>query len=372
MKVLMLSTDQNAFQENSDVRQRLVEYANLVEELHVVIYFPLENSRLQIGSNLFLYSTHTKFKPFYFWNAYKISASIIENWNLKIENSALITVQDPFETGLVGYWLKKKFNLPLQIQVHTDFLSPLFSAESFKNWLRTKLGKWLVSKADCLRVVSERIKNSLLAICHKPIASLPIFVDISSSPAKTDLHKKYPDHDYIILMASRLTQEKNISLAIEAFSEFAYKSSAISHKPLLLIVGDGPELKNLKLVASRYSLNTNIVFEPWTNDLSSYYQTADLFLLTSNYEGYGRTIIEALANHCPVVSSNVGIASEFIIPGKSGIVFESKDKTGLVSALTEAIKNKGNLKGFLPEGKLLKSKEEYLQKYKESWLSCVD
>ena len=62
---------------------------------------------------------------------------------------------------------------------------------------------------------------------------------------------------------------------------------------MLLIVGDGSELTKLKAIS--HKLKANVIFSPWADDLPSYYKTADLFLLTSNYEGYGRTVVEATA-----------------------------------------------------------------------------
>ena len=63
----------------------------------------------------------------------------------------------------------------------------------------------------------------------------------------------------------------------------------------------GPEQKMIKNLAQKLNVEKNVVFEDWQNDLSSYYKTAHLFLLTSNYEGYGMTLVEAIASHCPNV-----------------------------------------------------------------------
>ncbi len=373
MKVLMLSTDENIFQEGSEVRQRMIEYGSLFEELHIIVKNQKSKIKNQKFGNVFVYPTNTNFKLFYFWNAYKIGKQIIRNWKLEIRNCVLST-QDPFETGLVGYFLKKKFGLPLQIQIHTDFLSPYFWQESLKNKIRVLLAKWLVRKADCLRVVSQRIKDSILrssqdlGSCDDPnIHVLPIFVDveaIKNAPIKTDLHQKYPGYDFIILMASRLTREKNIGMAIQALTDAKNANETRMMRTLLLIVGDGPELEELKAKSEKLKIDANVKFESWTNDLISYYKTADLFLNTSNYEGYGRTIIEALAAGCPVISTNVGIAPEFIKASQSGIVIAPKDARGLSDALMEIMSNKGKYKGTI-EQPVIKDKNEYLKLYKE-------
>ncbi|MDP3764362.1 MAG: glycosyltransferase [bacterium] len=361
MKVLMLSTDENIFKEGSEVLARIVDYGKLVEELHVVIKSSQKINKV-IG-NIFLYSTNS-FGVFYFWNAYRISSSIIRNWKLEIKN-CVITCQDPFELGLVGCFLKFFKSVPLQMQVHTDFLSPYFKKGSFKNKIRVILARRIIKRADNIRVVSERIKNSLKAKSYKlkaRIDVLPIFIDtqkIKDAPVNIDLHKKYPNK-FIVLMASRLTKEKNIGLAIEAMVEIAKKYP----QALLLVVGNGPELEKLKAIS--YKLRANVIFENWSNNLSSYYKTADLFLLTSNYEGYGRTVIEATGAGLPVVMTDVGIAIGSVYPVGSkrelikqlGILVESKEKR------LEIFKSQEKFLSFY------NSKEDYLNKIKQSWQNC--
>ena len=83
-----------------------------------------------------------------------------------------------------------------------------------------------------------------------------------------------------------------------------------NRKILLLIVGSGPEEGSLKCKVESLKLVEQIKFEPWSNDLPSYYKTADLFLLTSFYEGYGMTLVEANACGCPIVATDVGVAQE--------------------------------------------------------------
>jgi glycosyltransferase involved in cell wall biosynthesis len=59
-------------------------------------------------------------------------------------------------------------------------------------------------------------------------------------------------------------------------------------------------------------INYSVVFEEWVpvEMLYSYYKTANLFLVTSLFEGYGMTLIEANAAHCKTVSTDVGVARE--------------------------------------------------------------
>ncbi|TSC89698.1 MAG: hypothetical protein G01um10143_188 [Parcubacteria group bacterium Gr01-1014_3] len=380
MKILMLSTDQNVFIKNSPTWERMIEYGKLFNELHIIVYThkKLGMHDQELSKNVFAHPTNTQFKPLYFIDAYLIGKKIIRNSQFLVDN-AVISSQDPFETALVSYFLKIKFRLSFQIQSHSDFLSPYFWKESFKNKARVLLGKWLIKKADGIRVVSERVKRSLVNILDVPAAKivvLPIIFDLDSVkhyPIKTNLRKKYSNHDFIILAASRLSTEKNIGLAIRAMAEVMKRNPG----SLLLIVGGGPEEKKLKALIEKNRLADNVIFEPWTNDIISYYKTADLFVLTSNYEGGARSPIEAMANGLPVIMTDVAPANEFVINGQNGFVVPVGDWKALADRINQFIgMNPTEHNAFSSQGITtadhFRTKAEYLRDYQASLEVTLD
>lgn len=373
MKVLMLSTDKNILSENTEVRQRMLDYGLLFEKLYILLYVKemQDNSRIKLADNVFILPVSARYKFFYFWKAYRAALAIAQHDNLSAD--WVVTCQDPFETGLVGYLLKIKYKLPIQIQIHADIFSHYFGQESLKNKLRLMLAKIIIPKADGVRVVSKRIKNSLLQknlVPDSKISVLPVFIDatkIKNDQKKSllDLHKKYSSYDFIVLMTSRITREKNIELAARAVSEISKSYPGV----LLLIVGEGPE-KN-KLFGYK-----NVIVEPWQyNDLALYYATADLFLLTSNYEGYGRSVIEAMISGLPIVMTDVGVAGDVVINNINGLVVPVRDVERLIEALVILIENKEKRLKLAEENKkiisIMFSRAQYLSLYKDSLSSLL-
>lgn len=341
MNILMFSTDREIFTEGSAVRCRMSEYGQCAAELHIIIFARRRAfgfQRIQIAENVWAYSTNSRSRWLYVFDAVRIGRGIIENCKLparrsprlaeaiseaqvgaggKIENSRndfIVTSQDPFEVGLAAWRVARKKKCTLQLQIHTDVFSPYFARESVFNRIRVLFARFLLPKADCVRVVSERIKHSLIErrlVPESRISVLPVFVDtesIRAMPVIVDLHKKYPQFERIVLMASRLNREKNIGLAVAVMASVVLKHPKIG----LIIVGNGPEREGLEKEVRARGLSTHIIFEGTVEfqTLVSYYKTADLFLLTSNYEGYGRTIVEALVVGLPIVMTDVGIARE--------------------------------------------------------------
>ena len=369
MYVLMISTDRKIFEETSAVRARMAEYASLFEKLEIVVFAQKSEgfSIVQIAPNCRIYSTNSLTPLFYIWDALKQGRKILKG---EIPAGWVITCQDPFETGLVGWWLTREFCIKLNLQVHTDVFNPFFITESIKNRIRAWLAKKLLPKADSIRVVSERIKKSItnLNLKTEPIV-LPIFT--ASRPnllaTKDDLHKKYPQFDFIILMASRLTQEKNFSLALRSLRQVTKKKPKLG----LVIVGNGPERKKIEAEIMHLGLQNNVTLEKWNDNLSDYYQTADLFLLTSNYEGYGRTLIEAAEVGCPILTTDVGIVGE-ILNDDNSLICHVGDEDCLAKKIIWAAANHSELKkcaqellSELPQ-KVIFNQGEYLKRYRDS------
>lgn len=367
MKVLMFSTDSSILKSGSPAQRRMIEYGSLVEKLFIVVLLKKRVKRrvLDISPNVGVYSA-------YFWST----------WNLgkKFKNQGinLVTAQDPFETGLIGYLAARRLKAKLQLQIHTDFLSPYFAPESLKNRVRVLLAKWLLPKADNIRVVHERIKKSLLEsgiqVTESKIIVLPIFVDVKKIEAESiivDLHKKYPQFDFILFMACRLEPEKDVCIVLDAMKEIIKKYP----KTGLIIAGDGSLKVKLEKQVMENQLSHNIIFEGWIRDVSSYYKTADVFLNVSRYEGYGMGVIMSGASSTSIISTDVGLIGDIIINKDNSLIIPVGGVGALTNNILKLIENE-NLRQELSQKakeavQNLDTKESYLQKYKQSWQKAL-
>ncbi len=309
-KLLSIGTDRTLFAEGSAVRLRQIENAKNYAELHIIVFTRKSDSftEVSIAPHCWVYPTQSRSRFLYPFDAIRLGRFIISRRNV-----TKISCQDPFLTGMAGVSLKKQCGAELELQLHTDIGSPHFT-RFFLNKIYKALALSYLPQADHVRVVSNRIKTYLqdkLGIAAEKIEVRPIPVTVQSIPAvpvTVDLRAKYPQFEKRILMASRLEKEKNIFAAISAFAQVHQKSSRIG----LIIVGAGREVAAIRRFISQKGLQDYVVIEPWADrqTLISYYKTADLFLLTSWYEGYGMSLVEAQAAGCPIVSTDVGIASE--------------------------------------------------------------
>ncbi|MBA3733309.1 glycosyltransferase [Patescibacteria group bacterium] len=369
MKVISIGTDRNMFDNKSAVLERNVLYSSKISEMHQIVFtLKSENHKPYKINNLSIYPTNSVSEWFYVRDACRIGNTIFSKNNL-VSKETVISTQDPFQTGLVGTYLAKKFQLPLQVQIHTDYLSSNFS-KTFLNKIRIIMASYVIPKASEIRVVSETIKESLIKKFNKleNIDVLPVFVDIDKIinfvPGR-DIRKDFPQFDSIVLVASRLSPEKKIDLAIKAFKDVVEKYSRVG----LVIAGDGPEKQSLEDLVSSLGLKNNVVFIGWQDDLISLYKTADIFILTSEFEGYGMTLIEAGASGIPIVTTKVGMAkSEIFKDGQNCFVCAVGDKKCLADCMITLI-TEGELRELFKHGMqdsiktTAISKEEYADKY---------
>ncbi|VAW14096.1 hypothetical protein MNBD_BACTEROID05-664 [hydrothermal vent metagenome] len=378
MKVLMISTDRKVFEDESGVRARIVQYGALVEELHVIVFSKKSSgfSAQKISDNVWLYPTNSINRWTYIFDAVKIGK--------RIKDIDLVTTQDPFETGFVGWCVVKAtaraYGARLQLQIHTDFLSPYFIKDSTLNKVRVRIAKFLLPKADGVRVVSKRIADSIKSAGIKLKTGpqvLPIFVNVSAireAPVNVSLNKLRQQFDTIILMVSRLEEEKNISLALSVLRKVVDKHP----KTGLIILGEGSQREVLKKRAKNLNLENNVVFEGNNSNVISFFKTADIFLHTSNYEGYGMVLIEAALSDCLIVTTDVGIASEYFKDTESAHICGVLDEKCLATRTIKTIESKEfrniftlKAQNAVEEHIKEKTEEQYLARYRQLWEKCL-
>ncbi|MDO8590609.1 MAG: glycosyltransferase, partial [bacterium] len=235
------------------------------------------------------------------------------------------------------------------------------------------IARIVLPKADAIRVVSERIKNSLSKVNCKSskISVLPIFTDLekfkNAVPA-INLQTKYSQWSFIILVVARFSPEKNVGFAFRVLKELLKKYP----KTGLVVVGDGPLKKSLKLEVESLKLEASVAFESWQDDIASYYKTANLFLQISVYEGFGLALLEAAASGLPAVSSDVGIAPELLNYKGHSFVCPVNDLKCFIYTISQLIED-NQLRTFYAlqiapyaVTPFVKTKAQYLIEYKKS------
>jgi glycosyltransferase involved in cell wall biosynthesis len=137
----------------------------------------------------------------------------------------------------------------------------------------------------------------------------------------------------IFLTVGRFTPlHKGIDLLIEAFNIFAQRNKEWN----LDIVGEGPEEETYRSLIAKYGLENRINIHPFTNDIQAYYSKAQIYVLSSRWEGMPLVLVEAMSHGLPIVTSDLPVCKEIL--GDFGIYFNNGNIQELAQRMEEATK----------------------------------
>jgi glycosyltransferase involved in cell wall biosynthesis len=135
-------------------------------------------------------------------------------------------------------------------------------------------------------------------------------------------------------------QHKGFDLLIKAFNIFVQDN----HDWTLDIVGEGPEEQMYQDLIKEHQLENRIIIHPFTNFIQEYYSNAQVYVLSSRWEGFGLVLVEAMAHGLPVISSDLPTSKEimgdFALYYKNGVIEELAQKLEEATHLNWQTKSK--------------------------------
>lgn len=326
--VISIGYGRHMFTEGDGERARLLECARAVPSFHAIIFSRSTHalSEQSVSEHFFLYPTHSISSITMIVDAIRVGLRIVRNAPRGTE--WCVTAQDPLGAGVAGYVLSRMLHCPLVIQEHGDIFSGSYwKSEKTSNRLWYWIARALIRKAERVRVVSRRVQEHIVALGVKKekVILLPVYTDAgawSAALPKTDLRVLYPGASTIVLSVARFVPQKNLALLITGFKVL----HASDNRALLVLVGKGDEESHVSDLITEHGFSQAVIRMPWTDDVASLMKTADIYALTSNYEGWARVLIEAMMCGLPAVATAVGCAEEIFLHETHGLVVPVGDE----------------------------------------------
>ena len=178
--------------------------------------------------------------------------------------------------------------------------------------IQKNIRNWSIKKSNLIITPSEHLKTFVQNIGFEN----DIYV-INNGVEIKQIEKVTLENKIIkLVVVSRLVNQKNIDIVIKAVKRIEDKNI------LLNIVGDGPEVNNLKNLVKEKSLNKRVSFigKIKNSELHNYLEDADIFIQASNYEGLPHSILEAINYEIPILSTEVGGCSAILNKGERGYI----------------------------------------------------
>jgi glycosyltransferase involved in cell wall biosynthesis len=203
--------------------------------------------------------------------------------------------------------------------------------------------------------LSAKLPDKIIAVSHKTRNAL--ISKLGVSPGKIGVARNGIDFGYIdavkaekvenkIVYAGRLLPHKNLDILIKCMPQVLKEFPDAT----LNIVGEGPSKKELLKLARDLNLQDRVEFlgEVEYGEVITQMKSASLFVLPSTREGFGISIVEAMACRTPVIGMNAtdsGVSE--VINGENGILCELHE---IEDKIVDVLKNDSLRKGLIKNG----------------------
>lgn len=227
--------------------------------------------------------------------------------------------------------------------------------------------RFLYRFTDAIIAISKGVADDLSKNFAIPGEKIKVIYNPINREDVSEKSKQIPDHPWlqdkkipIVLNVGRLAEQKDQSTLMEAFSRLRTK-----RKAKLIILGEGCNGEKLEQLSKELHIAGEVSLPGFVRNPYAYMKKADVFVLSSKWEGFGNVLLEAMACGTQVVSTNCPSGpAEILENGKYGRLVPVGDVEALVKAIEDTLDtpmDTDRLRNRATDFCMEKISEEYLQ-----------
>jgi len=203
--------------------------------------------------------------------------------------------------------------------------------------------KILYKKVDNIIAVSKGVKEDLMKTFNLPPKKIKVIYNPHDIDKLQELSREQIDHPWlvdkkypVIINVGSLTYKKGQDILLKAFKIVSEKIES-----RLIILGDGPLLKQLKDLAKELGIENKVDFAGFQKNPFAFIARSDVFVLSSRWEGFPNVLIEAMACGVPVISTDCHSGPNEVINNyENGILVRVENIQQLVDAINLLLTDK--------------------------------
>lgn len=223
-----------------------------------------------------------------------------------------------------------------------NMLSLRTAAENKRRmWVLPRLIRRFYPMADTVIAASEGVADEIARISRIPRDNILTVYNPVISPEILERSREPADHAWlgegaiapVVVAVGRLVEQKDMATLLNAFRRVRDRRVA-----RLLILGDGPERERLEAQVARLGLANDVALPGFVDNPYAVMARAQLFVLSSAWEGFGNVLAEAMACGCPVVSTDCPSGPrEILEDGHYGPLVAVGDAPALADAMIRVL-----------------------------------
>ena len=217
-------------------------------------------------------------------------------------------------------------------------------------WICRKYAFYLFSTAKALLAVSDAVAEAYRSKTKKNLQLHTIYNGVYSISNQPLGHSILQSEEVHVMFAGGLVETKGVFILIEAFSRV---SQSTQQKIVLDIYGRSTtsELQRYCDLVDKLDMKEKVAYHGYCSDLTKAWDVADVVVVCSVSEAFGRVTAEAMVHGCLVVGTASGGTVE-IIQDSLGVLVDNWDAQSIALALDDIIQNKEKYSQFAQNGRL--------------------
>ena len=305
----------------------------LADKGHFVHFITYQQPvRLNVFSaNIFYHEVRVPTYPLFDYPPYEVALSSTMVDVIKNHKLDLLHVHYAIPHASAAYMAKQivaknGINIPVITTLHGTDITLVGKDKTY-----APVVTFSINESDAITAVSDNLRmetyNSFAIT--KDIDVIYNFVDVarfSKKPIDAFRQVIAPSGEKILVHASNFRKVKRVQDVVKIFAGVRAQMPA-----KLLMVGDGPERPVMEEMIKELGLDEDVRFLGKQEQMEEILVVSDLFLLTSDYESFGLSALEAMAARMPVISTNAGGLPEVNVEGKTGFLSDVGDVAGMTA-----------------------------------------
>jgi len=274
--------------------------------------------------------------------------------NMEISSSDLIQGVGGFDvihahdwlSGVAGIGLKHLYRKPLITTMHSTEYGRRTGIHNDLQASIHEIEGWIANESWRIITCSYYMRSHVawcFRIPEDKVCVIPNGVDVtkfSFSFNYWEVRNRFAhESERILLFAGRLVPEKGLDTLIKALPMIFSGGSNVK----VVVVGEGPQKEAYQRMVDDFGLHGKVFFaghvDDWT--LRALYRVADVTVVPSKFEPFGIVALEAMAAHCPLVTTSAGGLNEIVDSCGTGLKVPIDDPNALAGAILRIVRDVG-------------------------------